>query len=195
MKNLILTFSLICFFTLANVVNSDVLGQELPLRIGIKVGYPQVAGLNLEYVTPLLNKRLAADLDLSYIPLSRNTTTVTYTNFALFANYYFSHEGRGLYGGLGFSRMGFDVTKDVTFSGGTTQKGKANLGINSLNLKIGGKHGKSFYFRWELGWSLGLSSPAFEVVATNNGVTKNESFTSPIKGSGPIADIGFGFAF
>src|ERR1035437_9364309 len=86
--------------------------------------------------------------------------------------------------------MGFDVTKDVTFSDGTTQKGKANLGINSLNLKIGGKHGKSFYFRWELGWSLALSSPAFEVVATNNGITKNENFTSPIKGSGPIADIG-----
>ena len=68
MKNLILTFSLICFITLANVVNSNLFGQELPLRIGLKVGYPQVAGLNLEYVTPLLNKRLAADLDLSYIP-------------------------------------------------------------------------------------------------------------------------------
>jgi len=195
MKNLILTFSLICFITLANVVNSNVFGQELPLRIGIKVGYPQVVGLNLEYVTPLLNKRLAADLDLSYLPLTRNATTLTYTNFALFANYYFFHEGRGFYGGLGFSRMGFDVTKDVTFSDGTTQKGKANLGINSLNLKIGGKYGKLFYFRWELGWSLGLSSPAFEVVATNNGVTKNERFTSPIKGSGPIADIGFGFSF
>jgi hypothetical protein len=190
-----LTFSLFCFFTLANVINSNVYGQELPFRIGIKIGYPQVADLNLEYVTPLLNKRLAADLDLSYLPLTRNVTTLTYTNFALFANYYFFHEGRGLYGGLGYSRMGFDVTKDVIFSDGTTQKGKANLGINSLNLKIGGKYGKLFYFRWELGWSLGLSSPAFEVVATKNGVTKNENFTSPIKGNGPIADIGFGFAF
>jgi hypothetical protein len=195
MKNILLTFSLIVFLALASVVNSNVSGQEDPFRIGIKLGFPQLAGLNLEYVTPLLNKRLAADIDLSYIKLSPSATKLTYSNYGLFADYYFSKEGRGLYGGLGFSRMGFDVTKDVTFSDGTTQKGKANLGINSLNLKIGGKHGKSLYFRWELGWSLALSSPAFEVVAINNGVTKNESFTSPIKGSGPIANIGFGFAF
>jgi len=48
-------------------------------------------------------------------------------------------------------------------------KRKANLGINSLNLKNCGKTRKIIYFRWELGWSLALSSPAFEVVATNNG--------------------------
>jgi len=195
MKNLLLPFSLIAFFALANVVDSNVYGQEDPFRIGIKVGFPQVAGLNLEYVTPLLNKRLAADVDLSYIPLNPNGGKVTYSDYALFANYYFSHEGRGFYGGLGFSRMGFDATKDVTFSDGTTQQGKANLAINSLNLKIGGKYGKSFYFRWELGYSLAFSSPVFEVVATKNGETKTQSFNSPIKGSVPIADIGFGVAF
>jgi hypothetical protein len=195
MKNLCLTFSLIAFFALANIVDSNVFGQEDPFRIGIKIGFPQVAGLNLEYVTPLLNKRLAADVDFSYIPLNLNGGTVTYTDYALFADYYFSHEGRGFYGGLGYSMMGFDATKDVLFSDGTTQKGKANPAINSLNLKIGGKYGKSFYFRWELGYSLALSSPVFEVVATHNGVTKNESFNSPIKGSVPIADIGFGVAF
>lgn len=195
MKNLLLTCSLIGFFALSNVVSSNVFGQEVPFRIGIKVGYPQVAGLNLEYVTPLLNKRLAADVDLSYLPLNANATTVTFTNYGLFANYYFSHEGKGFYGGLGYSRMGFDVKKDVSFSDGTTQKGTANLGINSLNAKIGGKYGRSFYFRWELGWSLALSTPVYEVIATHNGVTKNESFKSPIKGNGPIADLGFGFAF
>jgi hypothetical protein len=195
MKKLLLTFSITGFLVLATFVNSNVFGQENPFRIGIKLGYPQVAGLNLEYVTPLLNKRLAADIDLSYLPLKRNTTNVSYTDFALFANYYFSHEGRGFYGGFEYSRMGLDVTKDVNFSDGTTQKGKANLAINALNLKIGGKYGKSFYFRWELGGSLALNKPVFEVVATSNGVTKNESFSSPIKGSGPIADIGFGVAF
>ena len=195
MKNLYLTFSLIALFALTNVVDSNVFGQDDPFRIGIKIGFPQIAGLNLEYVTPLMNKRLAADVDFSYIPLSPNGGTVTYTDYALFANYYFSHEGRGFYGGLGYSRMGFDATKDVTFSDGTTQKGKANLGINSINLKIGGKYGKSFYFRWELGYGFALSSPVFEVVATHNGVTKTQSFNSPIKGSVPIADIGFGVAF
>jgi hypothetical protein len=74
----------------------------------LKLGYPQVAGLNLEYVTPLLSKRLTADIDLSYLP---------------------------------------------------------------------------------------LNSPVFEVTAINNGVAQTESFSSPISGGGPIADIGFGFSF
>ena len=196
MRNLLLTFSLIGILLVMHAVNSNVSGQELPFRIGLKIGYPQIAGLNLEYVTPLLSKRLAADIDFSYLPVSKNTTTVTYSNLALFANYYFFKEGRGFYGGFGYSRMGFDATKNVTFaSDGTTQKGTANIGINSLNLKVGGKYGKLFYFRWELGWSLALNSPVFEVTAVNNGVTQTESFSSPISGGGPIADIGFGFSF
>jgi hypothetical protein len=187
MKNLFLTFSLICFLVLANGVFSNVSGQEDPYRVGIKIGYPQLAGLNFEYVTPLLNKRLAADLDFSYIPLKPSQTTLTFTDFGLFADYYFSHEGRGLYGGFGYSRMGFNATK--TLSDGS--KGTASPVLNSLGLKIGGKHGKSFYFRWELGYSLALSSPVFEAVSG----TSRESFSSPITGSGPIANIGFGFAF
>ena len=196
MRNLLLTFSLIGIMLLMHAVNSNVSGQEQPIRIGLKIGYPQVVGLNLEYVTPLMNKRLAADLDFTYLPLSTNSATITYTNFGLFADYYFFKEGRGFYGGFGYSRMGFDVTKNVTFtSDNTTQKGTANIGLNSLNLKIGGKYGGLFFFRWELGWSLAMNNPVFEVTAVNNGVTQNQSFSSPIKGGGPIANIGFGFAF
>jgi len=195
MKNLRLTFGLIVFLVLVTVVHSNVIGQEDPFRIGVKIGFPQVAGLNLEYVTPLMNKRLAADVDFSYIPLSPNQATIKYTNYAFYLNYYFSHEGHGFYGGLGYSRISLDVTKDVTFSDGTTQPGTANIGINALNLKIGGKYGKLFYFRWELGGSLALNKPVFEVVATKNDVTNTKSFNSPFKGNGPLADIGFGFSF
>jgi hypothetical protein len=155
-----------------------------------------VAGLNLEYVTPLLNKRLAADLDLSYIPLSGSSTKIDFSNYALCADYYFSKEGRGLYGGLGYGITGLNVTKDVTFDSGNTKPGKANITVNSLDLKIGGKHGNKFYFRWELGWALPLNSPVFEVTATdNNGVTKTDTFSYPFKNGSPIADIGFGVAF
>jgi len=195
MKNLRLAFSLIVFLVLVNVVNSNAFAQENPFRIGVKVGFPQVAGLNIEYVTPLLNKRLALDGDYSYIPLNPSDATIKYTYYALYANYYFNHEGHGFYGGFGYSHIGLKVTKDVTFSDGTTQSGNADIGINALNLKIGGKYGKMLYFRWELGGSLGLNSPAFEVVATKNGVTNTKSFSSPFKGSGPLADIGFGFSF
>ena len=196
MRNLFLKFSLIGILLLILAMNSNVSGQERPVSIGLKIGYPQVVGLNLEYVTPLMSKRLAADIDFSYLPLSSNSATVTYSNFGFFADYYFFKEGRGFYCGFGYSRMGLDVTKNVTFtSDGTTQKGAANIGINSLNLKVGGKYGKLFFFRWELGWSLAMNNPVFEVTAVKNGVTQNESFNSPIKGGGPIANIGFGFAF
>jgi hypothetical protein len=187
MKKFLLLFSFIGFLVLANVVNSRVFGQDDPFRIGLKIGYPQLAGLNFEYVTPLLNKRLAADIDFSYIPLKPSQTTLTFTNMGLFLDYYFSHEGKGLYGGLGYSRMGFDATKTLS----DQSKGTASIALNSLGLKIGGKHGNKFYFRWELGYSLALSSPVFEVVSP----TTHESFSSPITGSGPIANIGFGVAF
>ena len=187
MKNLLLSSSLICFLLLANGVNSNVSGQEDPYRVGLKFGLPQVAGLNLEYVTPLLNKRLSADVDLSYFSLKPSQTTVDFSNIGLFADYYFTKEGRGLYGGFGYNMLGFKATK--TLSDGSA--GKANITLNSLGLKIGGKHGKKFYFRWELGYSLALSTPVFEVVSS----TKTETFNSPITGSYPIVDIGFGFAF
>ena len=195
MKNLRMTFGLICFLVLVNALNLNVYGQERPFRIGVKVGFPEVAGLNLEYVTPLLNKRLAADVDFSYIQLSPNQATIKYTYYDFFLNYYFSHDGHGFYGGLGYSRIGLDVTKDVTFSDGTTAPGTSNIGINALNLKFGGKYGKLVYFRWDLGGSLALNTPNFEVVATKNGVTNTKSYNSPFKGNGPIADIGFGFSF
>ena len=195
MKNLRLNFVFICFLVLVTAVNSKVFGQENPFRIGVKVGFPQVAGLNLEYVTPLLNKRLGVDVDYSYIPLSPNQATIKYTDFALFLNYYFNHEGHGFYGGIGYSHIGLKVTKDVNFADGSTQSGNADIGINALNIKIGGKYGKLLYFRWELGGSLALNTPVFAVVATSNGVTNTKSFNSPFKGNGPIADIGFGFSF
>jgi hypothetical protein len=187
MKKILLLFSFIGFLVLGNVVNSNVSGQEDPFRIGLKIGYPQLAGLNFEYVTPLLNKRLAGDIDFSYIPLKPSNATLTFTNMGLFADYYFTKEGRGLYGGLGYSRMGFNASKILSDG----SNGKANIALNSIGLKIGGKHGKSFYFRWELGYTLALSSPVFEV----GSATKNEKFDSPITGSGPIANIGFGVAF
>ncbi len=36
-----------------------------PFRIGAKVGFPNLIGGNIEYVTPLLNRRLAVSVDYS----------------------------------------------------------------------------------------------------------------------------------
>lgn len=37
--------------------------QEKPIRIGVKIGYPNALGGNLEYVTPLLGKKLAPSIE------------------------------------------------------------------------------------------------------------------------------------
>ena len=44
--------------------------QDKPFRIGTKIGFPNLAGLNLEYVTPALNGKLSTSVDGSYIPIS-----------------------------------------------------------------------------------------------------------------------------
>jgi hypothetical protein len=189
--------SLVAIFCVSNV-----LGQERPMRIGVKLGVPQLAGFNLEYVTPLLNKRLAADADITYIPISAGDATVTFLNLGIYANYYFFNEGRGLYGGLGFDRLSLSAEQSVSVTAGTeviSATGKGDLGINMFAFKLGGKHGGLFYFRWELGYALGIGSSDLEVSATatsSTGVTasQNEKVDVPYTG-GPIANIGFGFAF
>jgi hypothetical protein len=174
--------------------------QERPFRIGVKVGWPQIVGLNLEYVTPLLNERLAGDLDFSYISSSAGDASISLTNFAIGANYYFFDGGRGLYGGLGYNRFGVSAEQDLT-ENGLTAKGEASGAINLLNLKIGGKHGGLFYFRWELGYGLAISDAKFEATgtaydsSTGQNVTLKEEVTVPVSGGTPLVNIGFGFSF
>lgn len=171
------------------------LAQERPFRIGLKFGYPHLAGFNVEYVTPLLNKKLSGDVDLTYFGLSSGNASVGFMNLAIGANYYFLNEGRGLYGGVAFGRTSFSASEDLT-SNGLTAAADATVGVNKLNLKIGGKHGGLFYFRWELGYSVAFNNPKLVVSADfPDGSHQEESIDFPISGAGAIADIGFGFSF
>ena len=154
--------------------------QEQPFRIGLKFGFPQLAGLNLEYVTPLLQKRLAADVDFSYISLKPNTNTVTYTNFAIGANYYFFREGKGLYGGIGYDQMGIKASGPISTTENETTTvitGNFNTNLNNLVIKIGGKHGGLLYFRWELGYMIALNTPTYILTGTTTkGTVETKSF-------------------
>ena len=159
------------------VISQSVYGQEKPFRVGLKFGSPQIAGLNLEYVTPLLGKKLSADVDLSYFSFDVRDIKVGYTYFGAGSNYYFFKEGRGLYGGLGYGLMLFSLSNGVSIA-------TANLSL--LNMKIGGKHGGLFYFRWDLGYGVALGDLVLKF--------EGEEYKAPAKG-GFIGDIGFGFAF
>jgi hypothetical protein len=195
MKKLFTIFGLVGLFMMANMTSS--MAQDKPFRIGLKFGIPQVAGLNFEYVTPMMSKKLSADLDLSYFSFSSGAATVSYMNFAIGADYYFMREGKGLYGGLAFGRSSFSATEDVTeATSGGTASAKGTLGLNTLNLKIGGKHGGLFYFRWELGYRVALNSATLVETATYpDGTPYRNEISLPVSGGGILFDLGFGLAF
>jgi hypothetical protein len=143
----------------------------------------------------MMSKKLSADLDLSYFSLSSGAATVSYMNFAIGANYYFMREGKGLYGGIAFGRSSFSASENVSDESGTATA-KGTLGLNTLNLKIGGKHGGLFYFRWELGYRIALNSATLTETATYpDGTGYTNSISLPVSGGGILADIGFGFSF
>ncbi len=195
MKKPLFTLLIILGFSVAS------LAQDKPIRIGIKFGVPQVIGLNAEYVTPLLGKKLAASADFSYFSLSIAEASASYSYFELGANYYFMNEGKGLYGNVSYGRMGFnfeyeDYASDIdpSLSNGS---GEANVGINLVNLKLGAKLGGLFYFRPELGYAVATGDSNYSVRITYpDGTTESVSEELPgALAGGFVVNLGFGFAF
>lgn len=181
-----------------------------PYRIGIKIGTPMIVGLDLEYVTPLWNKRIAPFLDFTTIGLEINEdANLNYTAFELGTNIYFNSrgDGRGFYGALSYQNMNakleqtdYEAEDGRQFTGTATSK----ITYGGLNTKIGVKVGRTFYFRTELGYSFGSIPTNILTTGTYNGeqVTDNQDIKEDIEDSGvisaggmPLFNIGFGFAF
>ena len=149
---------LVCGIVLLSLTT---VAQDQPFRIGVKIGWPNLAGLNAEYATPLLGGRLAPSVDFSIIP-SRSVGDVEakFSYFELGANVYVIKPGKGLYLNVGYGRFGFDgsVTQDVDFGGAVgvqSATGEVSLGLNRVNFKLGSKLGGRVYFRTEFGWGIG----------------------------------------
>ena len=173
--------------------------QERPMRIGLKFGYPQLAGLNLEYVTPLVNKRLSVDADLTYYSATYssdgNSLSGSYKNLTLGANYYLLNEGKGIYAGAGIGYSGFGYSVEAKSNGLSTSL-DVPASYTKLYLKFGGKHGGLFYFRWEVGYSFAIINPDlnYSVKYSDGSTIKYDTFV-PFSGVGFIGDVGFGFSF
>ncbi len=178
-----------------------------PFRIGAKVGFPNIIGGNIEYVTPLLNDKLAVNLDYSMIKsdwlgfneeaeAQDNKLDITYIEGGL--NYYFFKPGKGLYGGLSYGNIKAKGTivyqefRDIV-----------DTSHGSLNVKLGAKLGGLFYFRPEVGYAF---SPLPETIETIRVYNDGNSETRPVGFdtdgtpyallfSGFMANIGIGFAF
>jgi len=179
-----------------------VLSQEKPFRIGLKIGFPNVVGGNIEYVTPLLGNKLAVSIDYSSINVDNilDPDEGEFSYFQAGLNYYFFKEGKGLYGSLSYSVLDADVTlndieSDIDFDKIGTAT--ASLSNSSMNIKLGAKLGSGFYFRPEIGYSFTSLDDYVDVVARfPDGTSENQQEEIPSElTQGLLFNIGFGFAF
>lgn len=180
-----------------------------PIRIGVKLGFPNFIGGNLEYVTPLFNDKLSVSLDYSDIRsdwfLNDEDSEDASLDFSYFEgglNYYFFKAGKGLYGGVGYNNMKFEgeiaVSKD-----GVDGTGNINYSHSSVNVKLGAKIGGLFYLRPEIGYSFSSLPETFDYQAVyEDGSTETETYDLIEEFAVPdfffkgfMANIGVGFAF
>ena len=173
------------------------------LSVGVKIGVPNIAGLSVEAVTPLLDNRIAAFADFSGFNVSDQETEIglNYSEFGL--NVYLGKKGSGLYAGIGAANLSTDLTFYENLDGGGRGKGTTGLDIKTTNLKLGIKTGGRIYFRFEVGYGVTSDIPENITVTLEEiggSGRETESFEVPtIPGVGTngvlVGNFGFGFSF
>ncbi|NJW51397.1 hypothetical protein [Salinimicrobium oceani] len=214
LSGLCLTISLLCATSglSQEITTSERDYKVRPVRLGIKLGFPNVAGGNLEYVTPLLNDRLSATLDYSIIksdwilaeeePDNTDNTSMDFSYFEIGLNYYLFKSGKGLYTGIGYNNFSFEGETSVE-SNGRDGTGFVDYKHGSLHVKLGAKLGGLFYFRPEIGYSFSSLPETISYIADyEDGTSETETFdlveelaVPDIFFKGLMANIGIGFAF
>ena len=173
------------------------------LSVGVKIGVPNIAGLSVEAMTPLLDNRIAAFADFSGFNVSDQETEIglNYSEFGL--NVYLGKKGSGLYAGIGASNLSTDLTFYENLERGGRGKGTTGLDIKTTNLKLGIKTGGRIYFRFEVGYGVTSDIPENITVTLEEiggSGRETESFEVPtIPGVGTngvlVGNFGFGFSF
>ena len=200
-------FKTFFLFTLLLIYSINLLAQEdnttiksiKPLRLGVKIGIPNIITANVEYVTPLLNNRIAITADYMSLSKTIDETNINYDNFEIGTNIYFNKKGKGIYAGISyFSFDGEGTFTEVEFNSNTIEDGTGTIKFNTVNLKLGAKLGRTFYFRIEVGYALG-DIPEFILVTSNSSSLTSLEEIPDIPGiteSGlPLFNFGFGFSF
>lgn len=202
-------------FTYAQNDDDTITSNDVrPYRIGLKIGVPNVASLEFEYLTPLLNNRVAPFAN--YIGSRRNFDEIKarLNIFELGSNIYISknNEGRGLYGSISYQNISGkadiqDYEPENNNPDGTIKydgTSKTKVSYNGINLKFGAKLGRKFFFRTELGYSFGKIPEEVVVKGTYQGrsvqdvysIKENIEDAPVVEPNGfPIFNLGFGFAF
>lgn len=177
--------------------NNAITKSIKPLRLGVKVGVPNIITANAEYVSPLLNNRVAVAVDYMSLSKTIDDTAIKYNNFEIGTNIYLNKQGKGLYGGISyFSFDGVGTFTDVEFDDGSNGDGDGDIKFNTINLKLGVKLGRTFFFRFEVGYGFG-EIPEYILVTSNTGSQTMEEEIPNIPGistSGlPVFNLGIGF--
>lgn len=199
-KKILLVLVILCFQTnMFSQEDSTEIKSIKPLRIGVKVGVPNIITAHAEYVTPLLNNRVAISLDYMSLSKTIDDTSIDYNNFEIGTNFYFNKEGKGLYAGISyFSFDGEGTFTEVEFDPDTYEDGKGAIAFNTINLKLGTKLGRTFYFRIEVGYGFGDIPEDIIVTSTDGSKTTIEEIPEipGITNSGILNfNFGIGFSF
>lgn len=179
-----------------------------PFRIGVKIGFPNLIGGNLEYVTPILDMKLSVNLDYSNVKSDWLTgdgeaeqetqDKINFTYLDLGMNYYFFKPGKGLYGGVSYNHIKAEATSEYSDSVEYIKEDQS-----SFNVKLGAKLGGLFYFRPEIGYSFSPLPKKYDVLTVYDDGTQETRTDDWSDLDGPanllfqglMANIGFGFAF
>ena len=168
--------------------------QDKPYRVGLTFGLPNLVGLNLEYVSPALNNKLAASLDYSSIKLKDGEIDFNYSYFELGSNYYFGQKSKGLYGHLSYGRIGFTGNYSNPIYG----SGEGKVALNMINLMLGAKWGNRLYIKPEVGFANFFNNAIVRVEytepTTNLTIIVEEEIPNFLKG-GLIYNLGVGLSF
>ena len=168
--------------------------QDNPYRLGLTFGLPNLVGLNLEYVSPALNNKLAGTLDYSSIKLKDEEIDFNYSYFELGGNYYFGQNSKGLYGQVSYGRIGFKGEYSDPLYG----SGEGKVTLNMVNLMLGAKWGNRLYIRPEVGFASFFNDAIVRVEytepTTNLTLTVEEEIPNFLK-DGLIYSLGVGLSF
>jgi hypothetical protein len=175
-----------------------------PYRFGLKLGSPNLGGFGLEYILPVMDNKLGANFDISYIPAISLKALVPENEYGatadpaisllywnLSCNYYFFGSGKGLYAGLGFGRFSANIdvksinseSFPVTYQGHdgflNIMDGNANIsfGINIMPLKVGYKFvAGAFTTGLEIGYGLAFYDNAVKITGDAIVAGKSDEF-------------------
>ncbi|MFT5513696.1 MAG: hypothetical protein ACI8SE_002105, partial [Bacteroidia bacterium] len=117
-------------------------------RICALGGLPRIAGFQGEYILPFAENRYGIKADVSILPniFPDSKTNTTYTGVGV--NRYFNKKASGPYVGLSFGSL-FITAEEIDYD-----PVDIDVRFNWLGGQLGIKTGNTFFFRFELGYSV-----------------------------------------